>query len=299
MKQNNLKGIVLAGGNGSRLAPLTNSLSKQLLPVYDKPMIYYPLSTLMLMGVKDILLITTKRDQALFKNLIGTGENFGIKISYKVQEEPRGIPDALILAEKFIRNSKVVLILGDNIFYGHDLTTQLIYAANKNFDATIFAYRVQDPTRFGIINFNKDDIPTHIEEKPKLSKSDFAITGIYIYKSNVVELAKKLHPSERGELEISDLNNIYIREKKLNVEILGRGIAWLDTGTFESLQDASLFIKTLEMRQGLKIGCPEEIAWRLHYIDDKKFGDISRKYANSPYGDYLQKILKESEEIEK
>ena len=220
MTQKNLKGIVLAGGNGSRLAPLTNSISKQLLPVYDKPMIYYPLSTLMLMGVKDILLITTKRDQALFKNLIGTGENFGIKISYEVQEEPKGIPDAFILAEKFIGNSKVVLILGDNIFYGHDLTTQLISASTKNFDATIFAYRVQDPTRFGIINFNKENIPTHIEEKPKSSKSDFAITGIYIYKSNVVEYAKKLKPSERGELEITDLNNIYMKEKKLNVEIL-------------------------------------------------------------------------------
>ena len=294
MKQNNLKGIVLAGGNGSRLAPLTNSLSKQLLPVYDKPMIYYPLSTLMLMGVKDILLITTKKDQSLFKNLIGKGEDFGIEIKYEVQEEPKGIPDAFILAEKFIGNSKVVLILGDNIFYGHDLTTQLVASAAKNYDATIFAYRVQDPRRFGIINFNNENIPTHIEEKPKSSKSDFAVTGIYIFKSNVVQYAKKLNPSKRGELEITDLNNIYIKEKKLNVEILGRGIAWLDTGTFESLQDASLFIKTLEMRQGLKIGCPEEIAWRLNYIDDKKFEDIARKYVNSPYGNYLRKILKET-----
>ncbi len=293
MTQNNLKGIILAGGNGSRLAPLTNSLSKQLLPVYDKPMIYYPLSTLMLMGVKDVLLITTKKDQALFKNLIGTGDDFGIKISYKIQDAPRGIPDAFILAEKFIGNSKVVLILGDNIFYGHDLTTQLINSSANDCDATIFAYRVQDPSRFGIINFNSENIPTHIEEKPKSSKSDFAITGIYIYKSNVVEYAKKLKPSERGELEITDLNNIYMKEKKLNVEILGRGIAWLDTGTFESLQDASLFIKTLEMRQGLKIGCPEEIAWRLSYIDNKKFGDIARKYTNSPYGKYLKKILRE------
>ncbi|MCR8538753.1 MAG: glucose-1-phosphate thymidylyltransferase RfbA [Prochlorococcus marinus CUG1439] len=293
MNQNNLKGIILAGGSGSRLAPLTNSLSKQLLPVYDKPMIYYPLSTLMLMGVKDILLITTSRDQSLFKNLLGTGENFGIKISYEVQEEPKGVPQAFLLAEKFIGNSKVVLILGDNIFYGHDLTNQLVNAASKDCDATIFAYRVQDPSRFGIINFNKDNIPTYIEEKPKASKSDFAITGIYIYKSNVVEYAKNLKPSERGELEITDLNNIYMKAKNLNVEILGRGIAWLDTGTFESLQDASFFIKTLEMRQGLKIGCPEEIAWRLNYIDDRKFGDISRKYIKSPYGNYLKKILKE------
>ena len=294
MTQNNLKGIVLAGGNGSRLAPLTNSLSKQLLPVYDKPMIYYPLSTLMLMGIRDILLITTKRDQPLFKNLIGNGEKLGIKISYEVQDEPRGIPDAFILAEKFIRNSKVVLILGDNIFYGHDLTTQLVFSAAKDYEATIFAYRVQDPSRFGIIDFNKDNIPTHIEEKPKSSKSDFAITGLYIYQSNVVQYAKKLKPSWRGELEITDLNNLYIKENKLNVEILGRGIAWLDTGTFESLQDASFFIKTLEMRQGLKIGCPEEIAWRLNYIDDKKFRDIAMKYVKSSYGNYLKKILKES-----
>ena len=187
MTQKNLKGIVLAGGKGSRLSPLTSVISKQLLPVYDKPMIYYPISTLMLMGVKDILLITTKRDKALFENLIGKGDNFGIKITYEVQEEPKGIPEAFILAEKFIGNSKVVLILGDNIFYGHDLTTQLISASTKNFDSTIFAYRVQDPTRFGIINFNKENLPTNIEEKPKSSKSDFAVTGIYIYKSNVVE----------------------------------------------------------------------------------------------------------------
>ena len=289
----NLKGIILAGGNGSRLAPLTDSISKQLLPVYDKPMIYYPLSTLMLMGIKDILIITTKRDESLFKNLIGNGENLGIKISYKVQDKAMGIPQAFILAEKFLINSKVVLILGDNIFYGHDLTGQLIDSVNKDAEATIFAYRVQDPSRFGIINFDKDQNPTSIEEKPKLSKSDFAITGLYIYTSNVVEFAKQLKPSKRGELEISDLNKIYMRKNKLNVEVLGRGIAWLDTGTFESLQDASLFVKTIETRQGLKIGCPEEVAWRLKYIDDQKFENITSKYSNSPYGNYLQKILNE------
>ena len=289
----NLKGIILAGGNGSRLAPLTDSISKQLLPVYDKPMIYYPLSTLMLMGIKDILIITTKRDESLFKNLIGNGENLGIKISYKVQDKAMGIPQAFILAEKFLINSKVVLILGDNIFYGHDLTGQLIDSVNKDAEATIFAYRVQDPSRFGIINFDKDQNPTSIEEKPKSSKSDFAITGLYIYTSNVVEFAKQLKPSKRGELEISDLNKIYMRNNKLNVEVLGRGIAWLDTGTFESLQDASLFVKTIEMRQGLKIGCPEEVAWRLKYIDDQKFENITSKYSNSPYGNYLKKILNE------
>ena len=289
----NLKGIILAGGNGSRLAPLTDSISKQLLPVYDKPMIYYPLSTLMLMGIKDILIITTKRDESLFKNLIGNGENLGIKISYKVQDKAMGIPHAFILAENFLINSKVVLILGDNIFYGHDLTGQLIDSVNKDAEATIFAYRVQDPSRFGIINFDKDQNPTSIEEKPKSSKSDFAITGLYIYTSNVVEFAKQLKPSKRGELEISDLNKIYMRNNKLNVEVLGRGIAWLDTGTFESLQDASLFVKTIEMRQGLKIGCPEEVAWRLKYINDQKFENIISKYSNSPYGNYLQKILNE------
>ncbi len=290
---NNLKGIILAGGKGSRLAPLTGSISKQLLPVYDKPMIYYPLSTLMLMGIKDILIITTKRDALLFKNLLGNGENLGISISYEIQKEPKGIPHAFVLAEKFISNSKVVLILGDNIFYGHDLTTQLINCSQNSSEATIFAYRVQNPSRFGIINFGKDNEPDFIEEKPEFPKSDFAITGIYIYKSNVVNYSKKLKPSKRGELEITDLNNIYMSKNELQVEILGRGIAWLDTGTFESLQDASLFIKTLEMRQGLKIGCPEEIAWRLNYIDDIKFEAIAEKYANSPYGDYLKKVLKE------
>ncbi len=288
-----LKGIILAGGKGSRLAPLTDSLSKQLLPVYDKPMIYYPLSTLMLMGIKDILIITTKRDQPLFKNLLGNGENLGINIIYKIQEEANGIPQAFIIAEEFIKNSKVALILGDNIFYGHELTTQLIDSSKNDSEATIFAYRVHEPSRFGIVNLDKYFNPQSIEEKPKSPKSDFAITGLYIYGSDVVKYVKKLSPSQRGELEITDLNNIYLNENKLNVEILGRGIAWLDTGTFDSLQDASLFIKTIEMRQGLKIGCPEEIAWRLNYISDKKFKKVANKYLNSSYGDYLNKILNE------
>ena len=233
MTQNNLKGIVLAGGNGTRLAPLTNSLSKQLLPVYDKSMIYYPLSTLMLMGIKDILLITTKRDKPLFKNLIGTGENFGIKISYEVQEEPKGIPHAFILAEKFIGDSKVVLILGDNIFYGHDLTNQLVCSAAKNCDATIFAYRVQDPSRFGIINLNQDNLPTHIEEKPKSPKSDYAITGLYFYDNSVIEKAKKITPSERGEYEITDLNKFYL-DNNFNIYDLNS-----QTGEYTLLKDWS------------------------------------------------------------
>jgi glucose-1-phosphate thymidylyltransferase len=247
------------------------------------------------MGVKDILIITTKRDEYLFKSLIGNGEKLGIKISYEVQYEAKGIPHAFILAEKFIKDSKVVLILGDNIFYGHDLTSQLICSVKNDYEATIFAYRVQDPSRFGIINFDKELTPKFIEEKPKLSKSNYAITGLYIYESNVVKIAKQLKPSKRGELEISDLNNIYLKNHKLKLEILGRGIAWLDTGTFESLQDASLFIKTLEMRQGLKIGCPEEVAWRLNYINDKELDAISNKYANNPYGNYLKKILNEKD----
>ncbi|KGG02887.1 Glucose-1-phosphate thymidylyltransferase [Prochlorococcus marinus str. MIT 9321] len=290
-----MKGIILAGGKGSRLAPLTDTFSKQLLPVYDKPMIYYPLSTLMLMGIKEILIITTKRDEILFKNLFGDGGNLGIKLSYEVQEEANGIPQAFILAEKFIKNSKVALILGDNIFYGHDLTNQLIASTKNKSEATIFAYRVLDPSRFGIINLDQSNRPLSIEEKPKSSKSDFAITGLYIYESNVIEYVKQLKLSNRGELEITDLNNIYLDQKKLKVEILGRGIAWLDTGTFDSLQDASLFIKTIEMRQGLKIGCPEEIAWRLNYISDIEFKNVANKYLNSPYGDYLIKILNEPE----
>jgi len=290
-----LKGIILAGGKGSRLAPLTDSMSKQLLPVYDKPMIYYPLSTLMLMGIKDILIITTKRDESLFKDLLGNGERLGINIIFKIQEEANGIPQAFILAEKFIKNSKVALILGDNIFYGHELTSQLIKSSKNHSEATIFAYRVKDPSRFGVVNLDKSHRPQSIEEKPKSSKSDFAITGLYIYESNVVQYAKKLSPSRRGELEITDLNNIYLNQNKLNVEILGRGIAWLDTGTFDSLQDAGLFIKTIEMRQGLKIGCPEEIAWRLDYISDKKFKNLANKYLNSSYGDYLNKVLNEPE----
>lgn len=290
-----MKGIILAGGKGSRLAPLTDTFSKQLLPVYDKPMIYYPLSTLMLMGIKEILIITTKRDETLFKNLFGDGGNLGIKLYYEVQEEANGIPQAFILAEKFIKNSKVALILGDNIFYGHDLTNQLIASTKNKSEATIFAYRVLDPSRFGIVNLDQSNRPLSIEEKPKSSKSDFAITGLYIYESNVIEYVKQLKLSNRGELEITDLNNIYLDQKKLKVEILGRGIAWLDTGTFDSLQDASLFIKTIEMRQGLKIGCPEEIAWRLNYISDIEFKNVANKYLNSPYGDYLIKILNEPE----
>ncbi|KGG05510.1 Glucose-1-phosphate thymidylyltransferase [Prochlorococcus marinus str. MIT 9322] len=249
----------------------------------------------MLMGIKEILIITTKRDEILFKNLFGDGGNLGIKLSYEVQEEANGIPQAFILAEKFIKNSKVALILGDNIFYGHDLTNQLIASTKNKSEATIFAYRVLDPSRFGIINLDQSNRPLSIEEKPKSSKSDFAITGLYIYESNVIEYVKQLKLSNRGELEITDLNNIYLDQKKLKVEILGRGIAWLDTGTFDSLQDASLFIKTIEMRQGLKIGCPEEIAWRLNYISDIEFKNVANKYLNSPYGDYLIKILNEPE----
>ena len=284
----NRKGVILAGGLATRLYPISKVVSKQLMPVYDKPMIYYPLSTLMLMGVKDILIITTKRDESLFKNLIGRGENLGLKISYEVQSEAMGIPHAFILAEKFIKNSKVVLILGDNIFYGHDLTNQLVSSIKKNSEATIFAYRVQDPSRFGIINFKKDNIPAFIEEKPKSSKSDFAITGLYIYKSNVVGYAKKLKPSERGELEITDLNNIYLKNKKLNYKNLSDGSVWLDTGDIESLFNASQYIKIIQERNQILIGSPEIQSYKNGWISKKKLiNSLSDKKDQ-----YTNKILK-------
>jgi len=284
------KGIILAGGIGSRLAPLTNILSKQLLPIYDKPMIYYPLSTLMLMGIRDILIITTENDLSLFKKLLKDGSNLGIKISFKFQNKPTGIPEAFLISEDFINNKTVTLILGDNIFYGHDLVPQLKKSANLNEGACIFGYKVNDPSRFGVVKLDKDYKVIDIQEKPKKPKSDYAITGLYIYDNTVIEKAKKLNPSKRGELEITDLNKIYLKENQLKVELLGRGTAWLDTGTFESLQDASSFIKTIENRQGLKIGCLEEVAWRMGWIKRKDLIQIASSYTNSAYGDYLLKI---------
>ena len=285
------KGIILAGGTGSRLSPLTKIISKQLLPIYDKPMIYYPLSTLMLMGIKDILIITTPDDLIFFKRLLDDGTTLGIKITYKIQNEPGGIAQAIMIGEEFIQNDKVILILGDNIFYGHDLVPQLRKGLAIDKGASIFIYRVNDPERFGIVEFDKNMKATNIQEKPKNPKSNYAITGLFVYSNDVLQKAKLLKPSKRGELEITDLNKIYLEQSELHVEILGRGTAWLDTGTFESLQEASLFIKTIENRQGLKISCPEEIAWRMGWITSSQLRKLAEKFPNSSYGEYLFKLI--------
>ena len=284
------KGIILAGGTGSRLFPMTKVISKQLLPVYDKPMIFYPLSTLMLAGISEILIITTPDDLNSFKSLLGNGEEIGVRITYSTQPEPNGIAQAFIIAEEFIANSPVALILGDNIFYGQGIS-KILKNANKKTASSIFAYRVVDPERYGVIEFSKDFKARGIEEKPQNPKSKYAITGIYFYDNTVVEKAKTIKPSERGELEITDLNKLYLRENSLNVELLNRGIAWLDTGTVDSLQEASQFIRTIEHRQGYKIGCPEEIGWRNGWIKDKQLETIANKNIKSGYGEYLLSLL--------
>ena len=289
-KQINRKGIILAGGKGTRLFPITNVVSKQLLPIYDKPMIYYPLSTLMLSGIKEILIITNEKDETLFRDLLGNGQKFGISIEYKTQKKPEGIAQAFIIAEEFIKDNSVTLILGDNIFYGKGLIN-LLEKSNNNNNATIFAYPVKDPERYGVVEFNKKFEVISIEEKPKNPKSNYAITGIYYYDNTVLDKAKSIKPSKRGELEISDINNLYLEENCLNVELFGRGLAWLDTGTFDSLNEASLFIKTLENRQGLKISCPEEIAWRKGWIDDEQLMTLSKSLKKSGYGKYLISLL--------
>ncbi len=284
------KGIILAGGNGTRLAPVTSVISKQLMPVFDKPMIYYPLSTLMISGIKDILIITKADQIHLFKNLLGNGNHLGIKISYAIQEKPNGLAEAFIIGEKFIGNESCALILGDNIFYGHNIQEVLKKNCLSNLN-TIFAYRVADPERYGVVSFGIDKKPNLIEEKPKNPKSNYAVTGLYFYENNVIEIAKKLKPSSRGELEITDINQSYMMNDNLNVQIFERGIAWLDTGTHESMNDASNFIETLEKRQGLKISCPEEIAWRNNYISNKDLQTLGEKYESSLYGKYLLSLL--------
>lgn len=284
------KGIILAGGSGTRLYPLTKVISKQLMPIYDKPMIYYPISTLMLAGIKDILIITTPRDYLSFKNLLGTGSQWGIKISYKIQQEPNGIAEAFILAEDFINGEGCALILGDNIFYGHNLSKLVRQASLQNNGATVFSYYVKDPHRYGIVEFNQDYKAVSIEEKPIHPKSNFAITGLYFYDKNVVKYAKSLSPSARNELEITDLNKIYLNHNMLNVKILGRGFAWLDTGTDESLLLASSFVKTVQDRQGLKIACPEEIAFNLKYINKTDLINLAKELNKNNYGDYLLSI---------
>lgn len=284
------KGIILAGGSGTRLYPLTKVISKQLMPIYDKPMIYYPLSTLMLAGIKDILVITTPRDSESFQNLLGDGSQWGIKISYKVQPSPDGLAQAFIIGEEFINGEGCALILGDNIFYGHDLSKLVKNATQKDDGATIFAYYVKDPERYGIVEFDKNRKAISLEEKPEKPKSNFAVTGLYFYDKNVVEYAKSIKPSARGELEITDLNKIYLEKGNLNVETLGRGYAWLDTGTHESLLQAASFVETVQDRQGLKIACPEEIAYNLGYINKDQLKELAKPLAKNEYGQYLLAI---------
>ncbi len=285
-----MKGIILAGGSGTRLYPLTKSISKQLIPIYDKPMIYYPLSILMLAGIRDILVISDPQNISLYQNLLGNGHQFGINISFKVQPSPDGLPQAFLIGEDFIDNDRVCLILGDNIFYGHGLPKILHEAASNKNEAIVFGYYVNQPERYGVVDFDNENNVLGIEEKPKNPKSNFAITGLYFYPNDVIPKAKSLKPSARGELEITDLNKLYLEEHKLKVELLGRGIAWLDTGTHESLLDASNFIQTIEKRQGLKISCIEEIAYKYGYISNEDLINLAKPLQKNQYGQYLLKI---------